>query len=295
MAHPPHQKVIITCAITGNLTQPDQSPYLPITPQQIADSALEAAEAGAAIAHIHVRDPETGRPSMSIDLYRDVMDRIRAKNPKLIIHLTTGPGGRCVPSEEDPKVAGPGTTLMAPERRVEHVEILRPEICTLDLNTMNSGGQVVINTPGNVRKMAARIRAAGVLPELELFDSGDCHLARDLIAEGVLQGPPLCTLVLGVKYGFDASPETMFYARSLLPPGSTWTGFGIGRAEFPMVAQAFLFGGHVRVGMEDNLYMSKGVLAKTNAELVTHAANILKSLGASIATPADARAMLGLT
>jgi uncharacterized protein (DUF849 family) len=183
MAHQPRQKVIITCAITGNLTRPEQSPYLPITPQQIADSALEAAEAGAAIAHIHVRDPETGRPSMSIELYRDVMDRIRARNPKLIINLTTGPGGRFVPSEEDPKVAGPGTTLMAPEKRVEHVEILRPEICTLDLNTMNSGGQVVINTPTNVRKMANRMRAVGVMPELELFDSGDIHLARDLIAE----------------------------------------------------------------------------------------------------------------
>jgi uncharacterized protein (DUF849 family) len=232
---------------------------------------------------------------MSIDLYRDVMDRIRARNPKLIINLTTGPGGRFVPSEEDPKVAGPGTTLMAPEKRVEHVEILRPEICTLDLNTMNSGGQVVINTPPNVRKMANRIRAAGVMPELELFDSGDCHLARDLIAEGVLQGPGLFSLVLGVKYGFDASSETMLYGRGLLPPGAIWTGFGIGRSEFPMVAQAYLFGGHVRVGMEDNLYLSKGVLAKTNAELVTHAADILKSLGAAIASPSEARAMLGFS
>jgi uncharacterized protein (DUF849 family) len=294
MAHQPHPKVIITCAITGNLTRPDQSPHLPITPQQIAESALEAAEAGAAVAHIHVRDPETGRPSMSIDLYRDVMDRIRARNKGLIINLTTGPGGRFVPSEEDPKVAGPGTTLLPPEKRVEHVEILRPEICTLDLNTMNSGGQVVINTPTNVRKMAARMRAAGVMPELELFDSGDIHLARDLIADGTLQGPPLCTLVLGVKYGFDPSPETMLYARNLLPQGSIWAAFGIGRTEFPMVAQAWLLGGHVRVGLEDNLYMSKGVLAKSNAELVTHAAGILKSLGAAIASPAEARAMLGL-
>src|ERR1700724_1059959 len=137
MAHPLHQKVIITCAITGNLTRPDQSPYLPITPQQIADSALEAAEAGAAVAHIHVRDPATGRPSMEIDLYRDVMDRVRAKNRDLIINLTTGPGGRFVPSENDPKIAAPGTTLTLPEKRVEHVELLRPDICTLDLNTMN--------------------------------------------------------------------------------------------------------------------------------------------------------------
>jgi len=295
MTTQPPQKVIITCAITGNLTKPEQSPYLPITPQQIADSALEAAEAGASIAHIHVRDPQTGRPSMGIDLYRDVMDRIRARNPGLIINLTTGPGGRFVPSEDDPKIAGPGTTLMAPERRVEHVEILRPDICTLDLNTMNSGGEVVINTPRNVRKMAARIRAAKVLPELELFDTGDCHLARDLIAEGALQGPGLYSLVLGVKYGFNASPETMMYGRDLLPPGAIWTGFGIGRSEFPMVAQSWLLGGHVRVGMEDNLYLSKGVLAKTNAELVTHAANILRSLGAAIASPAEARAILGLS
>ena len=295
MAHQPHRKVIITCAITGNLTRPEQSSYLPITPQQIGDSALEAAEAGACVAHIHVRDPETGRPSMSIDLYRDVMDRIRARDKRLIINLTTGPGGRFVPSEQDPKVAGPGTTLMVPEKRIEHIELLRPEICTLDLNTMNSAGQVVINTPPNVRRMAARMRAAGVLPELELFDSGDIHLARDLIADGTLQGPPLCTLVLGVKYGFDPSPETMMYARDLLPEGSIWAAFGIGRSEFAMVAQSYLLGGHVRVGLEDNLYMAKGVLAKSNAELVGHAALILKSLGAAIATPAQAREIIGLS
>jgi uncharacterized protein (DUF849 family) len=287
-------KTFLTCAITGNITKPEQSPYLPITPQQIADSALEAAEAGAAVAHIHVRDPATGRPSMEIDLYRDVMDRIRAKNRDLIINLTTGPGGRFVPSEHDPKIAGPGTTLTLPEKRVEHIELLRPDIRTLDLNTMNSGGEVVINTPGNVRKMAAIMRAARVLPEIELFDSGDCHLARDMFADGSLEGPGLFSLVLGVKYGFNPSPETMMYARGLLPPGAIWSGFGLGRTEFPMVAQAWLLGGHVRVGMEDNLYISKGVLAKTNAELVTHAIGILKMLGADIASAKEARGMLKL-
>jgi uncharacterized protein (DUF849 family) len=287
-------KTFLTCAITGNITKPEQSPHLPITPQQIADSALEAAEAGAAVAHIHVRDPATGRPSMEIDLYRDVMDRIRAKNRDLIINLTTGPGGRFVPSEHDPKVAGPGSTLMLPEKRVEHVELLKPDICTLDLNTMNSGGEVVINTPRNVRKMAAAMRSARVLPEIELFDSGDCHLARDMFADGSLEGPGLFSLVLGVKYGFNPSPETMMYARGLLPPGAIWSGFGLGRTEFPMVAQAWLLGGHVRVGMEDNLYMSKGVLAKTNAELVVHAVGILRMLGAEIASAKDARAMLKL-
>jgi uncharacterized protein (DUF849 family) len=287
-------KTFLTCAITGNITKPEQSPHLPITPQQIADSALEAAEAGAAVAHVHVRDPATGRPSMEIDLYRDVMDRIRAKNHDLIINLTTGPGGRFVPSEQDPKIAGPGTTLMPPEKRVEHVELLRPDICTLDLNTMNSGGEVVINTPRNVRKMADRMRAVRVLPEIELFDSGDCHLARDMFADGSLEGPGLFSLVLGVKYGFNPSPETMMYARGLLPSGAIWSGFGLGRTEFPMVAQAWLLGGHVRVGMEDNLYISKGVLAKTNAELVAHAVGILKMLGANIASAKDAREMLKL-
>ena len=287
-------KTFLTCAITGNITKPEQSPYLPITPQQIADSALEAAEAGAAVAHIHVRDPATGRPSMEIDLYRDVMDRVRAKNRDLIINLTTGPGGRFVPSENDPKIAAPGTTLTLPEKRVEHIELLRPDICTLDLNTMNSGGEVVINTPRNVRKMAAIMRAARVLPEIELFDSGDCHLARDMFADGSLEGPGLFSLVLGVKYGFNPSPETMMYARGLLPPGAIWSGFGIGRAEFPMVAQAYLLGGHVRVGMEDNLFMSKGVLAKSNAELVTHAMGILRMLGADMASAKEARAMLKL-
>jgi uncharacterized protein (DUF849 family) len=287
-------KTFLTCAITGNITKPEQSPYLPITPQQIADSALEAAEAGAAVAHIHVRDPATGRPSMEIDLYRDVMDRVRAKNRDLIINLTTGPRGRFVPSENDPKIAAPGTTLTLPEKRVEHIELLRPDICTLDLNTMNSGGEVVINTPRNVRKMAAIMRAARVLPEIELFDSGDCHLARDMFADGSLEGPGLFSLVLGVKYGFNPSPETMMYARGLLPEGAIWSGFGLGRTEFPMVAQAWLLGGHVRVGMEDNLYMSKGVLAKTNAELVTHAIGILKMLGANIASAKDAREMLKL-
>jgi len=293
--HTPHSKVVITCALTGNLTKPEQSPYLPITPQQIADSAIAANRAGAAVVHIHVRDPKTGRPSMELELYRETVDRIRASVPEVIINLTTGPGGRFVPSEDDPRVAGPGTTLMKPELRVEHITALRPDIATLDLNTMNSGGEVVINTPRNIRRMAERIRAAGALPEIELFDSGDCHLARDLIADGTLVGPGLFSLVLGVKYGFSATPETMMYARNLLPHGAVWSGFGIGRAEFPMVAQAWLLGGHVRVGMEDNLYLAKGVLAESNAALVSRVVEILRGLGAEPATPAEARAAFGLS
>ena len=290
-----NRKTIITCAITGNLTRPDQHPGLPITPEQIARSSLDAAAEGASIVHIHVRDPNTGRPSMDVALYREAMEGIRERNSELIINLTTGLGGRFIPSEDDPKVAAPGTTLTHPDRRVEHVALLKPEICTLDLNTMNSGAEVVINTPRNVARMAKIIRASGVKPEIELFDTGDIHLARELIREGVLEGPGMYSLVLGVKYGFNASPETMLYARDLLPEGAVFTGFGIGRHEFPMVAQSWLLGGHVRVGLEDNIYLAKGVLAPDNATLVARARRLLEELGAEIATPREARAQLGLT
>jgi uncharacterized protein (DUF849 family) len=288
------RKTILTCAVTGNLTRPDQTPHLPITPEQIASECLAAAEAGAAVVHIHVRDPLTGKPSMEIDHYRDVVDRIRRRRADLVINLTTGPGGRYVPSEDDPKIYAPGTTLLPPEKRVEHIALIQPDICSLDLNTMNSGPDVVINTPRNVRKMAAVIRSSGVMPELEIFDSGDLHLARDLINEGTLDGPGLWTFVLGVKYGFSASPETLMYARNQLPAGAIWAAFGIGRTEFPMVAQSWLYGGHVRVGLEDNIYLEKGILAKGNAELVSKAVDILKSLGGDVATPAEARVLLGL-
>ena len=288
------QKTFLTCAVTGNITTPDQTPHLPVTPAQIADECLAAAEAGAAAVHIHVRDPKTGKPSMELELYREVFDKVRRANPELIVNLTTGPGGRFIPSVEDPRVAAPGSTLVQPEKRVEHVRILKPDVCSLDLNTMNSGGDVVINTPRNVRIMAKIMREAGVKPELEIFDSGDMHLARDLIADGTLDGPGMWTFVTGVKYGFSPSPETLLYARSLLPAGAIWSAFGIGRFEFPIVAQAWFAGGHVRVGMEDNIYLEKGVLAKSNAELVTKAKRIIHDLGGELANPREARAMLNL-
>ena len=287
-------KTFITCAITGNITRPDQTPHLPITPEHIANECLAAAGEGAAAVHIHVRDPATGKPSNDVSHYREVMERIRKRDANLIINLTTGPGGRFVPSADDPKVYAPGTTLKPPLERVRHVVELKPDICSLDLNTMNSGPDVVINTPANVRKMAKAMNDAGVMPELEVFDSGDMNLARDMFADGSLKGPGLYTIVMGVKYGFASLPETLFYARSLLPPGATWSAFGIGRAEFPMLAQTWLLGGNVRVGLEDNIYLSKGVLAKSNAELVAKARRILDDLGASIATSGEARAMIGL-
>ncbi|MCK8779227.1 3-keto-5-aminohexanoate cleavage protein [Rhizobium sp. NTR19] len=289
MANP----TIISCAVTGNITSVDSTPYLPITPEQIASSCLEAVRAGAAIVHIHVRHPD-GRPSMELKHYREVMDRLRAADEDVIINLTTGPGGRFVPGEHEPSVAGPGTTLLPPERRVEHIAALRPEICSLDFNTMYSGTSVVINTPRNLGIMADIIREAGVLPELEVFDTGDIQLANQFIHEGRLDAPALFQIVLGVRYGAIATPETLAYMKSLLPAGSHWAAFGIGRWEFPMLAQAWLLGGHVRVGLEDNIYLEKGVLAKSNAELVQKAARIIRELGGTIATPGQAREILKL-
>ena len=288
-------KTIITCAVTGNITRPEQHPNLPITPAQIADAAIAAARAGAAIAHIHVRDPETGAPSMALEHYREVVERIRESGTDLIINLTTGPGGRFIPSDHDPKVAAPGSTLMRPEERVAHVVALRPEICSLDLNTMWFGTSVVINTPRNVTIMAEAIRAAGVKPELEVFDSGDIQLAHQLLESGVLPRPALFQVVLGIRNGFPATPETLLYARSLLPADAQWAAMGTGRMEFPIVAQACLLGGHVRVGLEDNLYLSKGVLAPSNAALVERAVTIVELLGRRVASPAEARALLGLS
>jgi uncharacterized protein (DUF849 family) len=280
--------------VTGNLTTSEQTPHLPITPEQIADACLGAADAGAAVVHIHVRDPATGRPSMSLDYYRDAVERIRAQNPELILNLTTGPGGRFVPSQDDPKVAAVGTTLMAPEKRVEHVVALRPDICTLDLNTMNSGKEVVINTPGNVRRMAKVINDAGVKPEIELFDSGDIALMHDLLKDGTLRGPQLCSFVMGVRYGFQSGPETVLYARDLLPHDAQFTAIGIGKAAFTSVAQSYLAGGHVRVGLEDSVYLARGKLAASNAEMIGKARRIVEDLGGEIATIADARRIIGL-
>jgi uncharacterized protein (DUF849 family) len=287
-------QTIITCAVTGSITRPEQHPNLPITPAQIASAAIEAAKAGAAIVHIHVRDPETGAPSMALEHYREVVERIRASATDLIINLTTGPGGRFIPSDDDPKVAAPGSNLMRPEKRVEHVLALRPEICSLDLNTMWFGTSVVINTPRSVTIMAQAIRAAGVKPELEVFDSGDIQLAQQLLEAGVLPRPPLFQLVLGIRNGFPATPDTLLYARSLLPADAEWAAMGTGRMEFPIVAQACLLAGHVRVGLEDNLYLSKGVLAPSNAALVERAVTIVELLGRRVASPAEARAILGL-
>ena len=288
------RKTILTAAITGNLMTPEISPHLPVTPEQIAQQALDAAKAGASILHLHVRDPQTAKGSMDLALYRELVERIREQNDNVILNLTTGEGGRFVPSREDPKVADAGSTLCGPERRVAHVEELRPEICTLDFNTMWSGQASVINAPWNLEVMAERIYAAGVKPEIEIFDSGDLHMVKDFVARGVIKTPLMVQMVLGVRFGAVANPETMAYLVSQLPPGTEWAAFGIGRMAFPMLAQAYLLGGHVRIGMEDTAHIRKGEHCTSNAQLVEKAVSIIDSLGGSIATPDEARAILGI-
>ena len=287
------KKTILTVAVTGNLTTVQQNPALPCTPEQIANAALESAKIGAAVAHIHVRHPD-GRPSMELAHYREVVERIRDKNSELILNLTTGPGGRFVPGKDDPRVAGPGSTLIHPLKRVEHIVALKPDIATLDLNTMWSGSAAVINPPDNVTIMANAIQEAGSKPELEVFDSGDIQLAHVLLDQGVLKRPPLFQIVMGVRYGFVSTPQTLMYAHSLLPADAMWAAFAIGRWEFPMLASTWFLGGHVRVGMEDNVYLGKGKLTPSNAALCEKAVRILDDMGAELATAKEARAILGL-
>jgi uncharacterized protein (DUF849 family) len=272
----------------------EQNPALPVTPEEIARSAVDAARAGAAIVHLHARDPATGRGTIRAELFDEIVARIRDAGSDVILNLSTGEGGRFIPSDDDPKVAAPGSTLMRPELRVAHVERLKPEVCTLDFNTMYSGTAVVINTPRNLEIMARRVLDAGVVPELEIFDSGDLQLALAFVERGVLTGPLMWQIVLGVRYGAMADSQTMMYFASRLPRDAQWTAFGIGRMAFPMLAQAYLLGGHVRIGMEDTVYLDKGVLAPSNAALVEKATKIVASLGGRIATTQEARTMLGL-
>jgi uncharacterized protein (DUF849 family) len=289
-------KTILTCAVTGNLVTPEQNPNLPVTPAEIAYAVIGAAKAGAAIAHIHVRDPHTAKPSMDMTLYREVVERIRDSATDVVINLTTGEGGRFVPGTVNPSLAGPGTTLLPPDARVEHVVELKPELCSLDFNTMWSGRAAVINSPQSIERMADLIQDAGVKPEIEVFESCDIQMALDFIDRGIIRavGPHFFQVVTGVKYGAAATPAALNYLSSLFPVGALWSAFGVGRHEYPMLANSFLNGGHVRVGMEDNVYISKGELCRDTAQLVTKARQIVELLGGELATPAEARTMLGL-
>lgn len=288
------RKTILTCAITGNLTRPEQNPNLPITPSDIARSALDAAAAGAAIVHLHARDPETGRGTMKLDYYREIVNTIRSANADVVINLTTGEGGRYLPTPGNPAKAAPGTTLTRPEARVAHIEALQPDVSTLDFNTMWSGQAAVINAPANLEVMAERIYAAGVKPEIEIFDSGDIAMLKDFIARGLIKAPLMAQLVLGVRFGAAADTATLAYLAGILPPNTVWAGFGVGKHAFPMLIQAYLLGGHIRIGMEDTVHIAKGELCKSNAQLVEKAIRLVRELGGEIATAAEARGILGL-
>ncbi len=285
--------VIITCAVTGGGDTTGKSDKVPVTPEQIANAAIDAGKAGATICHIHVRDPKTGKPSMEKSLYAEVVKRIRDSESNIVINLTTGPGGGFMPSDNDPMANGMVGALRKPEERTAHVEELLPEVCSLDVATMNFGERAFVNVPQHLEVMAKRINAVGTKPELEVFDAGHARLASKMVADGLIAAPPMFQLCLGVPWGAPATPEALAYMKGLLPEGALWAGFGISRAQMPMVAEIVNLGGHVRVGLEDNLYLEKGVLA-TNAQLVEKAVGIINLLGARPAEPDEARKMLGL-
>jgi uncharacterized protein (DUF849 family) len=288
------RKVMISCAVTGSADTPGRNPAVPVTPEQIAHSAIDAAKAGAAIVHIHVRDPKTTKPSMDIAHYREVVERIRASGVDVLINLTTGPGARFAHDDQDPSKPGPDSTLRSPEERVHHVVALRPDICSLDMGSLNMGDRVFVNTPKHLQTMAIAIKDAGVMPELEVFETGHLLLAKRFLENGYVKPPGMFQICLGISWGQPATPEAMTYMRNLLPPESCWFAFGISLHQFPMVAQTVLLGGHPRVGLEDNIYLEKGKLAPSNAALVEKAANIIEVLGDHVATPNDARQILGL-
>jgi uncharacterized protein (DUF849 family) len=289
-----HENVVLTCALTG-AGPLSKNPAQPVSPRQIAESGLEAADAGAAVLHVHVRDPKSGEFSGELGLYEEAVGLIREQNKDVILNLTTGLGSGFYPKDPLlPNEAGPGTHIWSAERRMEHVLKLKPEICTLDLVTGQVFGGIVISTEQVLTRMATMAREAGVKPEIELFDSGDAVLAKHLIAKGVLDGPGVYSFVMGLDFAVPADTRSMMYLRDQLPAGAQWQGFGIGRHQFPMAVQSVLLGGHMRVGLEDNVYVEKGVFAKSNAELVRKARGLMEGLGARAATPAQARQLLGL-
>ncbi|MFD7890746.1 3-keto-5-aminohexanoate cleavage protein [Streptomyces albidoflavus] len=292
---PMTENVIITCALTGAGDTVRKSPHVPVTPEQIARNAVAAAAAGAAVVHIHVRDPETGDPSRDPKLYREVVERIKETGTDVVINLTAGMGGDLVIDPDDPLTHLPGTDLVGGLERLPHVEDLLPDICTLDCGSLNfgDGSNLYVSTPDMLRAGARRIQELGVRPELEIFDTGQLWFAKQLLAEGLLDAPTVFQLCMGVPWGAPADPGVLQSMVNMLPDGARWASFALGRMQMPWVAQSILLGGHVRVGLEDNLYLGKGNKA-TNAQLVERAVTLTESIGARVATPDEARATLGL-
>jgi uncharacterized protein (DUF849 family) len=293
-----NRNVIITCALTGAGDTVRKSPHVPVTPEEIARDAVEAAEAGAAVVHIHVRDPETGDPARDPALYREVVERIRETGTDVVINLTAGMGGD-LPVDPDEPLRGlgtlPGTDLVGGLQRLPHVDELLPDLCTLDCGSLNfgDGSNLYVSTPDMLRTGARRIQELGVRPELEIFDTGQLWFAKQLLAEGLLDDPTVFQLCMGVPWGAPADPGVLQSMVNLLPEGAEWASFALGRMQMPWVAQSILLGGNVRVGLEDNLYLGKGDKA-TNARLVERAVTITEALGAKVATPEEARQRLGL-
>lgn len=291
-------KIILTCAVTGNAPLNPRYPYsYPVSPAQICDAVAEAAAAGATVAHIHVRDPNTGHGSRDARLFKETVDRIRQRGTDIVLNLTAGGGALFLPDPEDESRALPGSDVAGAEERVEHLRQCLPEIASLDVTTGNQvEGQmefVYLNTTRTLRAMAKKFQQMGVKPEIEAFQAGDVLFGNQLVSEGLIDDPPMFQFVLGVKWASPADARTMAYLKELLPQGAVWSAFGIARQQMPMVAQSVLLGGNVRVGLEDNLYLDKGVFA-TNGMLVERARRIIEDIGEAIATPAEARTLLRL-
>ena len=291
------RKVILTCAVVGENQFNRAHPNFPITPQQIADAALEAEQAGATAVHLHVRNPVTGNGTRDPDLFLDMATRVRDNGVKAIMNVTCGGGGIFRPDPADESRSGPGSDVASAEDRVRHIDMIRPEMCSIDVTTQNQldGDKeyVYLNTQATLRKMAKRFQELGVKPEIEVFAPGDVLLANKMLADGFFDKPPMYQIVMGTSWGLPATTETLTYMRSLLPPEAHWAAFGIGRMQMPMAAQSVILGGNVRVGLEDNLYLKRGVFA-TNGELVARARTIIEFMGFEVATPDEARQMLGL-
>jgi len=291
-----NRNVIVSCAVTGSGASVDKHPAIPVTPKEIAAAAIEAAKAGAAIAHIHVREPDSGKSSRRLELYREVVSRIRESNVDVIINLTTGMGGDLfLGPDEEPMNFSDNTDCVGMMERIKHVEELLPEICSLDCGSFNNtgGDYVYISTPNMLEQGAKRLQEIGVKPELEVFELGHISFTKHLIAQGLVDDPPLFQVCLGIRWAAEANTASFKTMVDALPEGCNWAGFGISAMEMPMVAQAVLLGGNIRVGLEDNLYLEKGVFA-SNGQLVERACNIVQLMGCSIQTPSEARQTLGL-
>ena len=291
-----NRHVILTCAVTGSGDTAGKSPHVPRTPEEIARDCIAAAKAGAAIAHIDVRDPETGAPCRDPELFRDVVERVRDSDTDVIINLTTGMGGDLyLGPDDDPLEFTGDTDCVGQAERMRHVEMLLPEICSLDCGSFNydMDNYVYVSSIGMLRLGAERLQKIGVKPELEVFELGHIWFARNMLEQGLLDMPPLFQICMGIRWGAEGSVRNFQTMVDNLPQGANWAGFGIGANEMPMMAQAALLGGHCRVGLEDNLYLERGVKA-TNAQLVEKAATILENLGARLQTPEEARKTLGL-